>query len=220
MDKIKTFISPWSNVDGKMMREILDNYLMNPEFSNKILEILRLRSIVFEPRIRVFLGQGIRMRDYPEYNLPQIQSLNNLRENLLKAGIPKEDVPDFVESVSSICFWEGGPRVTPLVKKEIDLEYATLTSISDTFGDSILYPEELKIKKERRLPLHLSFWMHIDEKRGKYVLPSLTREKPIFRIRSIELEAWRKITEEYISLGNVCPDYISEDDIKLSDILI
>lgn len=221
MNKEKTLISPWCNIDGDLMRTTLDNYLLNPVFSDKVLEILRIRSVAFEPRIRIFIGQSIKMSDYPEYNVVQIQSLINLRNNIINSGVPESDVPDFVESVSSICFWEGGPRVTPLVTKEQDSNfYTTLATIIDTFGNSILTKEEIERnndKKRNKLPLELSFWLHVNSE-GKYLLPSLDPKlTPLFRVRSIDIDTWKKATEEYIKTGN-CPEYISKDDVKLSEI--
>ena len=213
-------LGKWGIVDGSLMREVLDNYLLNPDFSEKVLEIQRLRSITQRPRIRAFIGQGIKMKDYPTWNLTQMDSLRRLRDTVKNMRGGADDIPDFTNSVSALCIWEDGPRITPLLREDNVGEVGFLTEpiYQDIFGESILLESEKKDLKPKEVNLELSLWLHINNK-GKYLLPLLkTPIEPKFRIRAMNLSTWRDITADYIKHGCVCPDYVEKDDIPLSQI--
>lgn len=214
-------LGDWGVVDGSLMREVLDNYLLNPDFSDKVLEIQRLRSITQKPRIRAFIGQGLKMKDYPSWNDHQMKSLRKLQD-MAKAVNANMDVPDFTESIASLCIWEDGPRITPIVREDSLEEENFLTSriFRDIFGLSILSEDEKKDLKPLKINLELSLWLHINDE-GKYELPALkTKLEPKFRIRGMDFEVWKEITADYIKKGCVCPDYVEKDDIDLKQITL
>ena len=211
-------LGEWGVIDGPLMREVLDNYLVNPDFSEKVLEIQRLKSIVTKPRIRAFIGQKIKMKDYPAWNGPQIKTLNNMREHAISMNV---DIPDLTDSISALCIWEEGPRITPLVRLDnFDGEsYMTSEMFRCIFGTSIMNESEIQeLKPKFKYNLDISLWLHLNDK-GKFVLPKVKTDlEPKFRIRSINFEDWKEITADYISRGCVCPEYVERDDISLKQV--
>lgn len=210
----------WGVIDGPLMRDVLDQYLLNPDFSNKVLEIQRIKSIITRPRIRAFIGQKIKMTDYRAYNEDSIKSLEKLYK-MVKRYRPDDEIEVFTNSIAAFCVWEDGPRISPLVRQDFidhDECFYKTRIFTDMFGTSILSEDEKKDLKLPKINLDLSLWLHINDK-GQFEIPALkTSLEPKFRVRAMDFETWKEITKDYISRGCVCPEYVEKDDITLNQI--
>lgn len=213
-------LGEWGIVDGPMMRDILDCFILRSEFEDKVLELQRIQSLFTSPGIRFFIGQKIKMTDYREWNSEELKKLELLNDMAKMANVNEEERRiDFVDSVCAMCMWEAGPRITPLLCKGFSGQYVTNKMFHDIFGKSILREGEKyrKSSEEERKDGNstLGLWLHETDE-GKYELPTLRGSKyePKFRIRIMDFKVWKTITDEYIKMGCVCPDYIMKDDIK------
>lgn len=223
-------LGKWGIIDGPLMREVLENFFKNPDYKDKVLEIQRVRSIVSRPKIRAFIGQRFKMTDYMEFNMATFDALKKLGT---AAKMIMKDVPDFTEADCSLCTWEDGPKIVPIyvnnlgmwAQEKIDGKgFAQL--MLDVFGETVLEEKELEEAKHTRLILYpkpkknlgVELWMHETEP-GKYRVPGESTEDRVFRVRIMDYDTWKSLTDEYIRSGFRFPEALTQDDIKREDII-
>lgn len=237
---MKTYdLGRWGIVDGPLLREIMDMYLLDPRLENKVLEVQNLLSLRDNPEnhVRVFFGRGINIKDADEDQLDWLVGLKKrltIKMNLL--GLDTKEIPDLVDFDFAMCMWERGSKITPIQPQSIgdsknSLSFKNSAVCLYGLGDTFLTSEEIaenfpesELKDRKSLAkIHMAFWFYID-KDGKYVLPAFNEREaimdglvPKFRIRSMELDTWREMTKDYKDNGNVCPEFVRKDDIKPTD---
>ncbi len=213
-------MTEWNEVDIELFKEIFSMYWSHSgDMDNKVIEIQNLNSIYDgNSDIRIFLGAGIKIKDYKPWNIASYQIIN-MMSSIMK------DLPGFKnldDCELSMCMLEKGPRIIPLgaVGDHFNL------ILSACFGEKI--EENSAVAKALGgtvSPLDmLSLWFYKDAS-GKYIkskssdsqaLQGITK---LLRIRTFDLDEWKRIVSDYTKNQYKLPESLYKDDVKKENIL-
>lgn len=204
-------IHKWNELDFYHFDEFLSNFENGDEWTKKVvLELQDPYSILLGKQKRVFLGYGIKVKDYEKYNERFLKLVN-----ILQSGVP--DLNILEKESLSLCYLskEEGPVIVPLVGSDSKggsrsvvrhMLFGDTNKEADIIGKILNADPGPGVWYEKDPDLGRVLW--IPQRKG------ISQNNRIIRFRTIDLEDWKRLISDWIN-GNT--EEISKDDLKKED---
>lgn len=172
-----------------MFKDIFDAYWNGENWTcDKVLEIQNPIAIKTDwPEIRVYFGKGIDIHEWAEWNKSALSILNSMNSFMPMSSL-------ITNSKVSMCLLDKGPRITPL--GSVDVHYNLIWNMCFGSNENI----DLDIKFAFDTGKSLCLWYTKED--NKYIIePEKFNNYDNFtkqiRVRSIDLEDWKKMMRNY-----------------------
>lgn len=203
-------IYKWNELDFHHFEEFLKAFENKEEWTKKvILELQDPYPILFEKPRRVFIGYGINVEDYAQYNERFLKIVS-----MFKSGIPDLDMLG-KDSISICYLTKDGPSIIPLVGSQLNGSFGIMRSA--LFGEKSKEAETMSriFPGESTGP---GVWYQKDKTLGRVIwipqIKDVPSKEKFVRFRTIDLEDWKRLIEDWMN-GNY--EEISKDDLKKED---
>lgn len=208
-------IQDWVEIDVELFKTIFYTYLNHEGNSEgKVIEIQYIPNIweatKSEDEVRMFLGSGIDPFEFKDAN----EMVCKMYEKFMKMGMT--DVKDDLKKLNICYFQEGLPLISPIGATPTNIQLF----LDTCFGDDKDIADNKMYKTLRSLD-KMVVW-YIRNAAGKIVYDNSRRSVPdnkkMVRIRAIDLDDWKKMIYEGITL-RCFPDRYKKGDVKREDIV-
>ena len=208
-------IKDWVEIDVELFKTIFYSYLHHEGNSvGKVIEIQYIPNIWeasrSEEEVRMFLGSGIDPFEFKDAN----ETVCKMYENLMVMGVT--EVKEDLKKLNICYFQEGIPLISPIGATDINVDIFLNTCFGndEDIVDSDMYKTFRSLDK-------MIVWF-VRNSAGKIVYDTSRKTVPdnkkLVRIRSIDLDDWKKMIYEGITL-RCFPDRYKKGDVKKEDIL-
>lgn len=204
-------IYKWNELDFHHFEEFLKAFENKEEWTKKvILELQDPYSILFGKPRRVFIGYGINVEDYAQYNERFLKLVN-----IFKSGIPDFDMLG-KDSISICCLTKDGPCITPLVGGQLNGgSFGIMRNF--LFGEKSKEADLINSIFPEQSNSGPGIWYQKNEGKRVVWIPQkegVSAKERFVRFRTIDLNDWKRLVDEW--MVGVCEE-ISEGDLKKED---
>lgn len=214
-------IQEWVELDVELFKTIFYTYLNHEGNSEgKVIEIQYIPNIweaeKSEDEVRIFLGSGLDPFEFQEANSAVCEMYERMCERFSKMGL-EEEIKNDLKKLNVCYFQEGIPLISPIGATDTNIKLFLDTCFGDdeAISDNELYQTLRKLDK-------MVVWFVRNED-GKIVYDSSRKAVPdskkLVRIRAIDLDDWKKMIYEGITL-RCFPDRYKKGDVKREDIIL
>ena len=208
-------IKDWVEIDVELFKTIFYSYLHHEGNSvGKVIEIQYIPNIWeasrSEDEVRMFLGSGIDPFEFKDAN----EMVCEMYEKLMVMGAT--EVKEDLKKLNICYFQEGIPLISPIgaTDTNVDIFLNTCFGNDEDIVDSDMYKTFRSLDK-------MIVWF-VRNSAGKIVYDTSRKTVPdnkkLVRVRSIDLDDWKKMIYEGITL-HCFPDRYKKGDVKKEDIL-
>jgi len=209
-------IKDWVEIDVELFKTIFNSYLNHSGDSvDKVIEIQYIPNIWEaaneKDEVRMFIGSGLDPFEFESSSSP----IRKIYEKFSEMGMGKE-IREDLKKLNLCYFQEGRPLISPIgaTPTGSELFWNTCFGDDEAISDSEFYQTLRSLDK-------MVVW-YVRGRNGKIIYDSTRKaipdSKKLVRIRAIDLDDWKKMIYEGITLG-CFPDRYKKGDIKKEDIV-